>query len=223
MCGELRNRPADGRRDAIIADVWLLVNTALCRYVRFNSRATHLDPEDVRDIASEKSLAFLKQVLDPENVFVADNPGRVCAYFSTLARNALIDRGRQLERQRNVPLDATLVHDPLPADPEARLAGAQFAQALREAVLLLNNRTRTIWFFRVLLDMSSREIARHPDIQMNATAVDMALSRARRAIRSHMKKRGFAPQEIPPGTLAMLWEAMYRNDRRGEETRKDDG
>jgi hypothetical protein len=59
-----------------------------------------------------------------------------------------------------------------------------------------------------MLEMSSNDIGRHPAVQMRATAVDMALSRARLSIRRAMKKRGFSPHEIPPGTLATLWDTL---------------
>jgi DNA-directed RNA polymerase specialized sigma24 family protein len=206
LCHELSSATTEPERRRIVSEIWLLVNAALCKYVRFNSRAYALDPEDVRDIASEKSLAFIHQLLDPARGFDASEPARVCAYFSTLARNGLVDHIRRLERQRNAGDGAGHIH--VVPDPEMTISTDEFTEALKQAILGLSSKPRTIWFFRVMLEMSSNEIGRHPVVQMRATAVDMALSRARLSIRRAMKKRGFSPHEIPPGTLATLWDTL---------------
>lgn len=217
LCDEFRGTPAHDRRDTILADVWLLANAALCRYLRFHSRSYSVDPEDIGDIASEKSLAFVSRVLDGGDGFVAQGPAQLCSYFSTLARNGLVDHVRRFARRGPEPVYGGARRSPEPTDPETLAFRTQYAEALKDAVLALSTRSRTVWFFRVMLDMSSREIARHPEVRMRPTAVDMTLSRARRSIRQAMQKAGFDPQEIPLGTLTLLWERLRPTTMKGEE------
>jgi hypothetical protein len=45
---------------------------------------------------------------------------------------------------------------------------------------------------------------------MNIAAVDMMLSRTRKTVRERMREKGFEPQDIPPGTLTLLWLSVRR-------------
>jgi DNA-directed RNA polymerase specialized sigma24 family protein len=103
------------------------------------------------------------------------------------------------------------------SQPESYLARRQFAEALRDCVETLPAKARVGWFLRIMLNMSSREIARHPGVRMNVAAVDMMLSRTRKTVRERMREKGFEPQDIPSGTLSLLWQSVRSELEPGEE------
>jgi hypothetical protein len=78
---------------------------------------------------------------------------------------------------------------------------------------------QTVWIFRVFLEMSTRQIAAHPEIAMKPGAVDVALARTRDKVRVCMKRRGFDPRDMPPGTFAVLWAEFRLGRRRGKHDR----
>jgi RNA polymerase sigma factor (sigma-70 family) len=218
LCRELGQTSGNSQQEHVLSALWLIANAAVSRYVRFHIQSNQLDPEDVRDIASEKSFAFIQHVTDP--VWVSENthPGQVCSYFSTLARNGVADHFR---RQRRWARPTVL--ETAPVSPgvrvtqvEDRLIRRQFAEALRDCVEKLTPRARTVWFLRVMLDMPAKEIGRHPRVGMNPAAVDMMLSRTRATLRECARKKGLEPQDIPPGTLALLWDRVREELEPGE-------
>ncbi|HET6349975.1 MAG TPA: sigma-70 family RNA polymerase sigma factor [Candidatus Krumholzibacteria bacterium] len=209
LCRELVHASDAGQRDRVVAALWLIANAAVTRYVRFHTRTNQLDPEDVKDIASEKSYAFIQRAADPVWAAETTHPGQVCSYFSTLARNGVVDHSRRQKRWvRPTALEPAGTYSPRAED---RLARRQFAEALRDCVERLTPRARVVWFLRVMLDMPTREIARHPRVNMNPAAVDMMLSRTRAAVRKCVLTKGLEPREIPSGTLALLWNSVRDN------------
>lgn len=199
-------------RNQVLGDLWVLANLAISRYVRHHAQTSHVDPEDVKDIASEKAMAFLAHADEPAWTNGGTHPGQVCSYFSTLAHNGLMDHFRSRRRWVEPSL-LDVVREPgvqTAPHPESQLARRQFVEALRDCATELMPKARIAWFLRVMLDMPSRDIARHPSVQMNVAAVDMMLSRARKTISDRIREKGFDPQEIPPGTLALLWLNVRR-------------
>lgn len=218
LCRALATSPTDSERGRVVAALWLIANAAVSRYVRYHAQSSRIDPEDVCDIASEKALAFILRASSPEWTSGQSHPGQVCSYFSTLARNGLVDLHRR--QTRYVAPDATMAIREGVAlrvlQPEARLARTRYAEALAACLSQLAPRARLAWFLRVMLDMSTKDIGRHPRIDMSATAVDMMLSRARRAVRKCIELKGLDPREIPPGTLAVLYETIRHELEGGE-------
>jgi len=135
-----------------------------------------------------------------------------------VARHGLLDLKRQEGRSAAaLPLDeqAALSGKPVAgregaADPEGATEAGEFARALRSCAEGLSPRSLRIWYFRVLLDMSSREIADHPEVALKASHVDVLLHRIRTVIQECMEKRGQRWGQLPPGTFTLIWELISR-------------
>ena len=220
LCRELRETPSVDRRNRVQGELWLLAFAAVSRYVRYHAQSSTVDPEDLKDIASEKALAFLQHASEPVWSAEVTHPGQVCSYFSTLAHNGLMDHFRSrrrivqpetVESVRESAADSS-------AQPETYLARRQFVEALRDCASTLAPKARVSWFLRVMLNMSTRDIANHPGVRMNVAAVDMMLSRTRKTVREQMREKGFEPQDIPPGTLSLLWLSVRRELEEGEKS-----
>jgi DNA-directed RNA polymerase specialized sigma24 family protein len=212
LCHQLPDVSSVTERNRVLGDLWVLANLAISRYVRYHAHTSPVDPEDVKDIASEKAMAFLQHANEPAWTNGGTHPGQVCSYFSTLAHNGLMDHFRSRRRwvepsALDVVRESGVQTSP---HPESQLVRRQFVEALRDCAGELTPKARIGWFLRVMLNMSSRDIAQHPSVQMNVAAVDMMLSRARKTISDRMREKGFDPQEIPPGTLALLWMSVRR-------------
>jgi DNA-directed RNA polymerase specialized sigma24 family protein len=96
-----------------------------------------------------------------------------------------------------------------PDPPDVLVERREFAQALRECARRLQPRSRLIWFFRVFYGMSSKQIAVHPEIALQAAHVDVLLQRVRHAVRECMHANGFEPRDMPPGTFTELWKEFH--------------
>lgn len=203
-------------REPLLSEMWLLLNAAILKYLRIHARryvsASH---EDIQDLASDKTLDLLRRLdqhlWDPTQA----GPGQLCSFISTLARNGLIDHLRVVGSKRVQEMetaDTALVSEtvlkPRKESPDAGVHRERFAEAVGDCAGLLNERTRKIWFLRVLLDMPSKEIAHHPGVNMKASAVDMALSRSRGVIRDCMNEKGFEAEDMPSGVFTTLWETF---------------
>ena len=57
-------------------------------------------------------------------------------------------------------------------------------------------------------DMSSKEIASHPEVCLKPNHVDVILLRARQLITKCMRSRGYEPGDALPGTFVELWKAF---------------
>jgi len=214
LCRDLRETTSVDRRNRVLGELWVLAFAAVSRYLRYHAHTSPVDPEDLKDIASEKALAFLQRADDP--VWASEHPGQVCSYFSTLAHNGLMDHFRSRKRWAQ----PAAVHESaagISAQPENYVARRQFVEALRDCTASLTPKARISWFLRVMLDMSTRDIALHPGVQMNVAAVDMMLSRTRKTVKERMRAKGFEPQDIPPGTLTLLWLSVRRELEEGEK------
>jgi RNA polymerase sigma factor (sigma-70 family) len=218
LCRDLRETTSIDQRNRVLGELWLLAYAAVSRYVRYHAQSSTVDPEDLKDIASEKALAFLQHTGEPQWSAEVTHPGQVCSYFSTLAHNGLMDHFRSRRRMMQ-PGEIDTVRESVSSasQPENYVARRQFVEALRECTAGLTPKARVSWFLRVMLNMSSRDIAQHPGVQMNVAAVDMMLSRTRKTVRERMRVKGFDPQDIPPGTLALLWLSVRRELEEGEK------
>jgi DNA-directed RNA polymerase specialized sigma24 family protein len=220
LCRDLRETSSVDRQNRVRGELWLLAFAAVSRYVRYHAQSGTVDPEDLKDIASEKALAFLQHASEPVWSAEVTHPGQVCSYFSTLAHNGLMDHFRSRRRWVQ-PSAVDVVRESVAgpqSQPESYVTRRQFADALRDCTNGLTAKARVSWFLRVMLDMSTRDIANHPGVRMNVAAVDMMLSRTRKTVRERMREKGFEPQDIPPGTLALLWLSVRRELEEGEKS-----
>ena len=202
-------------RETLLGEIWSLLNMALLRYLRVHrKRYEYGDDDDLRDVASQKSLELLNK-LDSQQWRPAEgSPAQLCSFVSTLARNGLIDHlrvvGSKRPRSSGSLLDTTW--DPETArentEPGASVDRDDFAVAIKECAAQLQPRVRTIWFLRVFLEMSAKKIADHPAVDMKPGTIDVTLSRCRDAVKKCMKRKGFDTSSVPPGAFVALWEAF---------------
>ena len=210
----------DPRRQVALGEVWTLVHLGLARYVR--QHALHLgpvEPEDVHDIAAEKALDLVRKLetgaWDPSGT----EPGQLCAFLSTLARNGLVDHLRSARSSRayastaprGAPPAGTRPHEA----PSRALCRILFPQALLDCLAPLSPRAKRIWLLRAFHDLPSKTIARHPDVRTSPAAVDMSLARARIALAHCMRRKGFDLPELPTGTFTAVWAFLASRRRPG--------
>jgi len=228
-CTKLRSDP-DAVGSPAWRDAWLLVSTALLRYLRMHSARTGgaAPAEDLEDLASQKSLELVGRAVsgawDPSGY----TAGQAATYLATAARNCLFD---WLERERRFTRPgsdaASRPSDPAEDSPEAGMEWAttsdveppdravlrrEFADALCRCVRGLDRRSRNAWVLRALFEMTSRDIARHPEVNARVGHVDVLLFRGRQAVRRCMDRRGHDLADVPAGVLVDLWH----RHRRGE-------
>lgn len=201
---------------------WILLYGVLAAYVRSRAGTIRsLGREDVRDVAAEKALDLMRQIdarsWDPSHAA----PEQIRAYVIAAARNAVVDHAKS-HRVELVPLDAGEGEGADAAAPaalavaptqEAVVDGRGYAAAILACLSNLTPKNRIVWYLRILLELTSQQIARHPSVRMRPGAVDVMLFRLRAAMRRCLAGRGVDPTSIPPGTFAWLWESIQGNDR----------
>jgi len=211
-----KDSPPEAHR-TLVSELWLLLNAALAQSLRQHSkRFGPVDSEDLRDIASQKSLDLLCSLDQEKWDPAATSAAQLCAFISTVARNGLVDHIRTIEskRSRNIDVPEEMeggLGEESPAEvhpPDVVADRSRFAQALLDCAERLKPRPQAIWFFRVFYEMPAKEIARHPEVAMNPAAVDVTLMRCREKIRACMEAKGLDPRDMPPGTFVTLWETF---------------
>jgi RNA polymerase sigma factor (sigma-70 family) len=218
LCRELPLARTETESDRIRSEIWLLLNTALRKYLRMHAQRRGAIPrEEEEDLASERSLDLLRRIVSGLWEPATLPPAQIAGYLSVVARNSIINslsRSRRSEslgevwdlpgeRQPMARLDA---HRPQGAD--AGLSRRDFAEALHHCLTRLAPRARTAWMLRAFCGLGSREIASHPEVLVQSGHVDVLLYRARQTLRQCMGKRGQNSEEIPPGTFAHLWRVL---------------
>lgn len=204
-----------------LAEIWLLLNAALSKYIRIHgARLQPLPTEDVRDVASEKALELLCKLNTGRWNPSESTPAQLCTLISVVARNGVVDRLRSDGPRRLVSLDAPENEPLLPQqdeharrDGETAMDSRRFAVALKDCVRQLSPKARQAWMLRVFHEAPTKLIARHPDVSMNPGGVDVMLARCRAKLKRCMARKGHDPRPLPPGTFATLWELFH-------ETRK---
>lgn len=209
-------------RDQLLSEIWVLLNAALTRYIRVHSaRYGLVGDDDVRDIASEKSLNLMRRFDRGTWSPAESHPGELCSLISTVARNGLIDYLRVAGRSRSV--DKGIQSGGCDA-PEANTTTAgltfdlapdrkRYAAALRDCCKQLNPKHRLMWYLKSFLEMPSAEIARHPSVAMKTASVDVVLTKTRKKLRACMLRKGFAAGDMPPGTFVTVWESVRKEIR----------
>jgi RNA polymerase sigma factor (sigma-70 family) len=206
------------------AQLWTLVGVVLRQRLRsFGPPGPSWGAEDLEDAVSDKLLDLLarfdSQLWRPE----ASHPGEVVNFLNAVARNAIADLGRRSSRRSFVSeerIDHEQVHRGrwTPPEPERAEAGEErrrFVDGLLRCCARISPRDRRIWGLRALLDLSSQEIARHPEVNLREDHVNVILKRCREQLRKCMGRAGFELGTLPPGTLLTLWE---RTQERGGES-----
>jgi len=208
---ELRLHP----NDRLGGDLWKLLFDAIALYAHRHARSlTGFSHDDIEDIAAQKALDLLNRIVSGRWEPDARSPGEVAAFLSKTARNALIDTLRADHRRSAENVETQLdretnhfTHQPGAAEPpDLQVERRDFAEALKGCAGGLAPRARRAWFLRVFCEMPSKEIATHPGVGLKPGHVDVLLQRCREMIRACMRKAGFEPHEMPPGTFVELWK-----------------
>ena len=222
LAREVRDGEPSGRARA---ELWRMVGMVLRQRTRALARPRPTwAPEDLEDVVSDKLLDLLRRFdsrgWEPET----SHPGEVVNFLNAVARNALVDLVRRRSRRSAVGEEhidrERIVHglatasEPEPA--EAAVERRRFVDGLLHCGGRLPERDRRIWRLRALLELSSREIAEHPDVRLRADHVDVILQRCRERLKQCMALAGFELSTLPPGTLLALWERTREGGERTE-------
>jgi len=201
------NHADQGAAATARGELWVLLHAALTLCVRVRARrAGRFCPEDAHDLVAQKTLELMAQIdsgtWDPATA----ETEKIHAFVFAVAGHGVTDvtRARRSEERRTVEVLVPSVT----ADQEAWMDGAVYAEAIRECLSHLTPRARKVWYLRVLLELPSQEVARHPEVQMTRTSVDVTFFRARAAVRRCLRTRSLDWDRVPEGTFVQLWELL---------------
>lgn len=200
------------------ARAWILLRDVLHASLRRESaRFRSVTPEDIDDVASTKALDLLTRAERGEWNPSGRSRGEIVLYLRSTAHHGLL---RLLEQQgRVVPMNdpetdpsvnrnrRSAQNGPVPA-PEHSTEAREFATGLVGCLSCMQPRARLVWCLRAVYELSSREIASHPDVLASGANVDMILMRARAHLKECLATKGFEPGPLPAGTVALIWERM---------------
>ena len=214
LAGQLDDRArADAR-----GELWLLLSSALAKCARAQ-RASRgwLSREDVEDLVATKALDLLRSIEEHRLVLRGGGGGGdpgFEAYLAQVMRNAIIDQSRRGLRQGMITdrvdeawgVSAADPTVPCPDVPSSGIEVDELARALEACLGGLAPRARRIWIFRTFFEMSSRDIAAHPDVALRPKHVDVLVGRVRAAIRACLGERGFDGSQVEIVGVARLWD-----------------
>jgi RNA polymerase sigma factor (sigma-70 family) len=221
----LRSTSCDMARDTLRGALWRLLFEALSRHLRFHGRsAPAAEPADLEDIAASKALEMLSRAESGAWDLSGRSAAEISGYVASAARHGWVDHvqrsARHVRLANDEALDPRVERGRHPARPEDspanRTEAREIASALRACVERLPERERRVWLFRAYYEMSSRTIAQHPLISLNAAHVDVVAQRARAAVRECMTRKGHDVGDLPPGTFVDLWEVLESMARPSE-------
>jgi DNA-directed RNA polymerase specialized sigma24 family protein len=213
--GIARESVGANRRDAL-GSIWKLLNLALQKYVRQQSRKLGRVPaETVREIASDKASDLIAR-LDREDWDPATlSPEMLRSFLATVARNGVVDvlrtGRREIPAGGETELQGVAAARPAVPEQEDAVGREEVAGALAQCASTLSSRSRRAWLLRVFYDFSSRDIARHPAVLSSPAGVDAMLARCREHLRACMEKKGVSMRSLPVGTFVRLWELTERD------------
>ncbi len=226
VCAELQQSPSAARRETLASEAWLLLNAVLANQLRLQeARHGHLAAQDREDVAAEKALALLRRCEDGRWDLSGRSAAEIVRFLATVARNGLVDllrrQGRHVEQDRDGvdawETDAGFTPSASRPDgggryaaaaPETNVERRQFVAAVRLCADRLQERARRIWFFRTFYELASKDIARHPDVDLTPGNVDVILQRSRRSLRECLAERGFHAADLPQGCFTALWRTL---------------
>lgn len=204
----------------IVPELWRCLHVKLLQHGRAQSRRLGALPvQDLEEMASRKALDLLNRIDSGEWDAARASPAEVVGFVSTVAHNGVVDALRRHSRHTRIPLEDWMDGEGAaewPTTPEQPPDGGldrrEFAEALVACAAHLRPTHRRIWIFRVFYDMSSKQIARHPEVELKASHVDVVLQRVRQRLRTCMQSRGLETHRLPPGSFAALWSAFRLRD-----------
>lgn len=201
--------PDRAAKETVLAELWSLLNLVMQVQVRAAARRLgRIDEDDVLDVAADKTLDLVRRIDDGRWQPEAAGADHLRGFLATVARNGVVDvlrlRGREVSGFDADGVDA--VRKPTALDPGA--LGTEYARTLVRCLRGLTERARWVWLLRVIHEVPSAEVGRHPDVGMSAGGVDMLLSRTRRHIEACMESHGLDPRVAPGGTFVALWEIL---------------
>ena len=92
LCGDLKRSPNSPQAGPLRLKIWQITHLSLTLYTRRHaSRNGSIEPEDVEDIASQKSLELLRNLDDMSGRLWDVEASRLAGFLSTVARNGVID------------------------------------------------------------------------------------------------------------------------------------
>jgi RNA polymerase sigma factor (sigma-70 family) len=183
---------------------------AIQKYVGVHVRHLgSIDPEDARDISSEKTLDLLSRLERHEWEPMKYTPAQLCAFIATVARNGVVDQLNLRRRETQAWWDEPVA----PADAARNVEADETAGAIVECFERMTPRARLVWLLRVFYELSAEETAAHPDLDTTPAAIDMMLARCRKHMRRCARAKGLDPASLPVGTLTSLWEMVMERER----------
>lgn len=213
LCADLR--VGGERRSPVRSELWILLRDALMGFLRARAgRFRDAEREDLEDLASAKALELLLRAESGEWNPAGREEGEVAGYVATVARNGLLRWAEHRRRQPRVVAPECGADERAPAGgvgvmpPEAPAEAREFIAALQECVGRLGPRARLVWFFRAFHELSSRDIASHPDVALTPAHVDVVVNRARDSLKVCLESRGHRPSDFPVGAFATLWDEL---------------
>jgi RNA polymerase sigma factor (sigma-70 family) len=218
LCRELRSPEDTLARQQVRREIWTILSHALLRFIEARrSSCADLTPEDIEDLASEKSLDLFRR-LESGSWEIGDRTGsEIAGFLAATARNVVIDLIRSRGRQRHSAeedleaLTGTSGEDlPRWDPPDTSLERGEFVSALRQCAEGLQPRVRRIWFFRVFYGLATKEIAAHPEVGLKPARVDELLFDVRQAIGRCMESKGQRLKQLPTGTFFEIWRSFHR-------------
>lgn len=216
--------PEHSARDALRGALWRLLFESLGRFLRIQSRGWRsLDPSDLEDIAAEIALEILLRAESGAWNPAGRSGAEISGYVAAAARNGWIDFVQRTTREPRMPEmgtpevlpDSPLVQAaPASDDPADRAEARELARAVRECAEILPARERRVWFLRAFYEMSSRDIADHPAVRLNAPHVDVLVRRARVALRDCVQRKGHHLEGTPRAAFVELWDLLESMEER---------
>jgi RNA polymerase sigma factor (sigma-70 family) len=220
LAGQLAGTLDDTARAHARGELWLLLSAVLARFARAQVHTLGpLSREDLEDLVATKALDLLRRIEGGSLVLGRESDGDVSGFIARTSRNAVIDHLRRERTRRGGSDDpvesidvAELAIDPARDEdaPSHRVELAELTCALETCVEALAPRARRIWIFRTFLEMSSRDIAAHPDIRLTPAHVDVIVSRSRSALRACLEHAGFDASHLSVAGMARLWDRFVR-------------
>ena len=201
-------------RDEERVAVWSLLLQALSRFLRGYARRAGQPDARIEDLADEMALELLARAESGAWSAEGRSPGEVVRYLERAARNGWLNHVRRARRETSIGMHEDLesmlrvVPQPADADPERAVAARELSAALRGCIARLPERDRCVWFFRAYYEMSSRDIAAHPRVRLQAAHVDVINQRVRTALGACMREKGHELGAVPAGAFVDLWEML---------------
>lgn len=201
------------RRDEHRGAFWRLLFETLMLKLRFQARgAGQVEQADLEDVSSEKALELLLRAETGAWSLADRTASDISGYVSNVARNGWVDhlqrRARQPLKTRGEPDQEPLLDSTALGRASERPVAHGLLAALSNCIEALPARGRRVWFFRTYYEMSGREIAAHPLVQLNAPHVDVLVQRTRVALRDCLHRKGQTLEDAAGGAFVELWDLL---------------